>query len=123
MRAEALLPIECSLLPCVDEAKGQFADKDHHRNPRGPAEREDRDGPRIQERGLEIEDDEEDGDQVEAYVELAPRILECGKAALVFAELLRRRLCDPVRRETAIGRNTNVLDNAMAIPRNRRIGR
>ena len=30
---------------------------------------------------------------------------------------------DPVSLETAIGRNTNVLDNAMATPRNRRIGR
>src|SRR3546814_5609507 len=53
---------------------------------------EHRDRPRIEERGFQIEDDEQDRDQIEAHVELAARILERGKAALIFGELFGIRL-------------------------------
>jgi hypothetical protein len=56
--------------------------------------------PREQERRFEVEDDEQDRDEVEAHVELAARVLEGGKAALVFAELLGVRVVRPVSRAT-----------------------
>ena len=65
------------------------------------------DRPGEQERGFEVEDDEPDRHEVEAHVELAARVLERGKAAFVFAELVGVGLCAPVSRETAIGANTN----------------
>src|SRR3546814_6337175 len=67
------LPIERSLLPCIDKAEHQLADEHHHRDPGRPAKVEHRDRPRIEERGFQIEDDEQDSDQIEAHVELAAR--------------------------------------------------
>ena len=46
-------------------------------------------GPRKQERDLEIENDEEDGDEVIAHVEFHAAVFESLEAALVRRELLR----------------------------------
>ena len=62
---------------------------------RSPAGQVEADRPGKQERGFEVEHDEQDRDQVEAHVELAARILERGKAALVLAELLGVRVVRP----------------------------
>ena len=51
------------------------------------ADRVQRDGPREQEGDLEIEHDEEDGDEVVAHVEFHARVLECLEAALVWRQL------------------------------------
>src|SRR3546814_11699791 len=47
-------------------------------------------GPRDDEDDFKVEDDELDGDEVVADVELHPRVLERGEAAFVRGELLRR---------------------------------
>ena len=54
-----------------------------------PADRLEHDDPGEQERHFEVEDDEEDGDQIEAHVELHARVVEGGEAALIGGELLR----------------------------------
>ena len=45
--------------------------------------------PREQEGDLEVEDDEQDRDQIEAHVELHARVVEGVEAALVGRDLLR----------------------------------
>jgi len=47
-----------------------------------------RHGPGEEEGHLQVEDDEEDGDQIEAHVELHPRVVEGVEAALVGRQLL-----------------------------------
>src|SRR5262249_20580705 len=47
-----------------------------------------RHGPGKQEGDLEVEDDEQDGDEVETHVEASARIVERGEAAFVGRELL-----------------------------------
>ena len=53
------------------------------------AELAERDRPREQERDFEIEDDEQDGDQIEAHVEFHARVVEGVEAAFVGRELFR----------------------------------
>ena len=80
--------------------------------------------PGEQERRFEVEHDEQDGDQVEADVELRAAVLERGEAALIFGSAFPASgLCVPVRRLTSIGSTTNAADSASATPRNSRIGR
>src|SRR5258708_28765516 len=64
-----LLPIQRSLAPFVYEADRQHAKKADHRQKSEPADVLQRHRPRKQEGHLEIEDDEQDGDQVEPHIE------------------------------------------------------
>ncbi len=62
-------PFQCLQAPEVDEGSGEDADKKQHfRIPR-PACFADRNRPGVYEHGLEIEDDEEHGDEIEFNVE------------------------------------------------------
>src|SRR3546814_11111615 len=63
------------------------SDLNHHRRPTGPADFFQADRPGKEEGGFEVEDDEKDGDEVEAHVELAARIFKCGKTAFILGQL------------------------------------
>src|SRR3546814_12035333 len=78
-RIAVSLPIERSLLPCIDKAEHQLADEHHHRDPGRPAKVEHRDRPRIEERGFQIEDDEQDREPTEAPGERTARILDLNR--------------------------------------------
>ena len=54
--------------------------------------------PREQEGRFQVEHDEQDRDEVEADVELRPAVLERGKAALIFGELVGVGLVRPGQR-------------------------
>src|ERR1043165_2302727 len=83
------IPFERPLLPLIYEAHGQHAKKQHHRPEAEYAELTERHRPRDQERDFEVENDEQDGYQVEPDVELHARVVEGIEAALVGRELLR----------------------------------
>src|SRR6185369_747516 len=85
----ALFPFQRPLLPCIDEAEPKLDEEEHHRGPAGKTDPAKGDRPWIEECRLEIEDDEEDGYEIEAHVELGAAILERGKSALIFSQLLR----------------------------------
>src|SRR5690606_15181575 len=82
------LPFERSLLPHVNEADQQHADEDAHLDQAEHAEFAEHGRPRHDEDDFQVEDDELDGDEVVADVELHPRIFERGEAAFVGRELL-----------------------------------
>src|SRR5690348_8854212 len=82
-------PIERSLAPLVDEPDGQHAEESDHGQEAEPADVLQRYRPGEQERHLQVEDDEQDGHQVEAHIEAAARIVEWLEAALVSRDLLR----------------------------------
>src|SRR3712207_7741664 len=54
-----------TLFRSVSEAERKLDDEHHHRDPRRPAEAEHRHRPGKEEGGLDVEDDEQDGDEVE----------------------------------------------------------
>src|SRR4029077_17013778 len=67
--------------------------EEHHHGPEaGRTKLAERHRPGKQERHLEVEDDEEDGDQVEADVELQPGVVEGVETALIRRQLFRVRL-------------------------------
>src|SRR6185437_2657411 len=77
------IPFERALLPFIYEADGENA-KEHHHGPEAvETDLAERHRPREQEAHLEIENDEQDGDQVEAHVELHARVVEGVESALV----------------------------------------
>src|SRR5581483_11470869 len=86
------LPFQRPLLPFVDEAHGQHAEEHHHRPEAKLARLAQGDRPGKQKRHLEVEDDEQDRDEIEAHVELAARIAESLESALVGRKLLGIRL-------------------------------
>src|SRR4051812_28923107 len=63
-------PFERALLPLVDESHHEDAEEDEHGDEAEPADVLQHDRPREEERDLEVEEDEEDGHQVVAHVEL-----------------------------------------------------
>ena len=67
------------------------AEEDHHRPEAEGPDLAEGDRPGKQKRDLEIEDDEEQGHEIEAHVELHARIVEGIEAAFIGGELLRRR--------------------------------
>src|ERR1700676_1744502 len=83
------IPFERSLLPLIDEAYRQHAEKQHHRPEAVEAEATERRRPRKQKADFEIENDEEDRDQIETHVEFHPCVVEGVKAALVGGQLFR----------------------------------
>ena len=70
--------------PIVSTARNTIIDQKPN-----SAELAERDGPGEQERHFEVEDDEQDGDQIEAHVELHARVVEGVEAAFVGRELFR----------------------------------
>src|SRR6185312_1650326 len=83
------IPLQRPLLPLIYEADGQDAKEEHHRPEAEMADAAEHDRPGEQEADFEVEDDEEDGDEVEAHVELHARVVEGVEAALVGGELFR----------------------------------
>ena len=70
------LPFESAFLPLINEANRENGkEADHGKEPE-QADMAKTDGPWKQERDLEVEDDEQDGDQVVAHVESPARIVE-----------------------------------------------
>ena len=67
--------------------------EDAHRDQAEEADLSERDRPRKQERDLQVEHDEQDGDEVVAHVELHAGVFEGLEAALVRRELLRVAAC------------------------------
>jgi len=63
-------------------------EEDAHRHEAETADGSERDRPREEEGDLEVEDDEEDGDEVVAHIELHARLFEGLEAALVGGTLL-----------------------------------
>src|SRR5690606_38340577 len=82
--SSVLLPFQGSLFPRIDKAKHQLCYEHHHRRPAGPADLIEADRPRIKERRLQIEDDEQDRDEIETHVKLAARLLKGREAAFIF---------------------------------------
>src|SRR6185437_13527048 len=86
------LPLQRAFAPLVDEADRQHAEKADHRPEAKRADSLQGDRPGKQEGDLEVEDDEEDGDQVVAHIEAAAGIVERLEAAFVSGQLLGVRL-------------------------------
>src|ERR1700675_3736474 len=83
------MPFKRSILPLIDEAYRQHAEKQHHRPEAVEAKVTERRRPRKQKADLEIENDEEDRDQIKTHVEFNPGAIEGIKAALVGGQLFR----------------------------------
>ena len=75
--------------PFIYEAHGQNAKEHHHRPIAVEPEIAQGDGPGKKEAHFKVENDEEDGDEIEAHVELHARIIEGVEAAFVGGKLLR----------------------------------
>src|SRR5215510_14579887 len=85
----ASIPFERPLPPLIDKADRQHC-KEHHHGPEAErAELAEGDRPGKQERHFQIENDEQDGDEIESHVEFHARIVEGIKAAFVGRKLLR----------------------------------
>src|SRR5256714_9822661 len=97
-----LCPFERALAPGVVVADDEDADEDEHFEEREFGEREvvahEDDGPGEEEYGLHVEDEEEHGDDVEAYGETVVRLCRRAYAALVGPRL---RLAVEVRSDEA----------------------
>src|SRR5262245_20658960 len=67
------VPLERALAPDVDEPEREDEEEDHHLDEPEDAEPAEQERPRIEEDDLDVEDDEEDGGEVELDREPAPR--------------------------------------------------
>src|ERR1700683_1044974 len=83
------ITFERSLLPLIDKPDCQHRKKEHHRPETVHPDLTESRSPREQKRHFEIEDDEQNGDQVEADVEFHSRVIEGVEAAFVGRELFR----------------------------------
>src|SRR5262252_9757102 len=79
----ASLPVESALLPLVEEADDQDGRENHHRPEARRADLLERDGPREEERDLEVEQDEQDRHQVVANIEFHARVFKRFEATFV----------------------------------------
>src|SRR6266850_6337247 len=66
-------PLERAFAPYVDEAKRQHEDEHQHLDEAEQPERAEHHGPRVEEDDLDVEDDEQDGGEIEFDRETAPR--------------------------------------------------
>src|SRR3546814_965378 len=80
---QVLLPIERSLLPCINETEHKLANEDHHRHPAGPADLTQADGPGAEKGCFQLEHAEKNGDQLEPHDQRAARNFKCGETALI----------------------------------------
>src|SRR5262249_3944942 len=85
--SEPLFPLEDSLLVRVEPAEGENAEEKRHGTHRPQAKSADRQSPRKEEDGKRIEDDEDEGDEVEPDGELHPRLANGFGATLVILQL------------------------------------
>src|SRR3546814_6704653 len=81
--------LQRSLLPHVDEAEQQHARKDAHLDQTDDPEITEYGRPGHDEDDFQVENDELDGDEVVAHVELHARVLERREPAFVRRQLLR----------------------------------
>src|SRR4051812_8510647 len=79
----SLFPFQRSLHPLVDETHDQDQEEDHHGDKAEQADLIQHHGPGKEERDLQVEQDEQYGDQVVAHVELHARVLEGFEAAFI----------------------------------------
>src|SRR3546814_7272996 len=63
-------PIQRPFLPCIDKADRKLGEENHHRRPAGPADFLQAHGLGKEEGRFEVENDEQNGDQVESHVEI-----------------------------------------------------
>src|SRR5690606_12772818 len=89
------LPFEGSLLPHVNEAEQQQAGEDPHLHEPDHAQVAEHGGPREDEDDFQVEDDELDGDEVVAHVELHARVIERLESGLVGRQLRLARPLGP----------------------------
>src|ERR671930_2302684 len=89
------LPLQSSVVPGVEEAGHQHREKDDHLQETRAAQRAIHDGPRVEEHELDVEQDEENGDQVELHRQMADRQRERNLPALERLRFHRRRLLRP----------------------------
>src|SRR6202162_1315618 len=82
-RVMELIPFQRPLLPLIYEADGENAKEHHHRPEAVETDLAECHGPREQKAHLEVENDEQDGDQIEAHVELHARVVEGVESAFV----------------------------------------
>src|SRR5262252_8084966 len=81
------IPFQRPLPPLIYEADGQNAKEHHNRPETKKPDFAENDGPGEQEADLEIENDEEDGHEIEAHVKPHAGVVKCIEAALVGGEL------------------------------------
>src|SRR5262245_21079650 len=77
------IPFERPLLPLIDKADGEHRKEHHHRQEAVGAEVAEPDCPGEQNRDFEVQNDEQEGDEVEPHVELHAGVVEGIEAALV----------------------------------------
>src|ERR1700679_2502709 len=82
------LPLERAFAPFIDEADGQHAEEGDYRPKAQSADTLEGDGPGKQEGDLEVEDDEQDGNEIIAHVEPAAGVVERVEAAFIGRQLL-----------------------------------
>src|ERR1700722_88972 len=86
------IPFQRSLIPFVNEADRQHAEKKDHRPKSEGANIVKRHSPRKEKGDFQIEDDEEQRDQIEAHVEFHTSVVEGIEAALVSRYFFRIRV-------------------------------
>src|SRR5215510_14525331 len=82
------IPLQGALLQYVDVAHEEHRDEQHHLDQGDPAQVAERHGPGVEEHGLDVEQDEEHGDEIELDREALPRRPERIHATLVGRQLL-----------------------------------
>src|SRR5215813_8222514 len=82
------VPFERPLPPLIDKADREDRKEDHHRPEAEQTDLAEGDRPGKQERDLEVENDEQDGDEIEADVKLHAGVVERIEATFVGGELL-----------------------------------
>src|SRR5215207_4323178 len=85
------LPIERALLPDVSQRDHEGEREHEHGHVTGPPELAQQHGPRVDEHGLDVEDDEQQRHEVELHPESVVRRADRLRAALERARLLSRR--------------------------------
>src|SRR5262249_26389177 len=82
------VPLQSALLQDVDVADEEHRDEQHHLDQGDPAQIAERHGPGVEEHGLDVEEDEQHGDEIELDREPLTRRAQRIDAALVGHELL-----------------------------------
>src|SRR5207344_2990770 len=91
----SLIPFQRPLLPFIYEPDGEDAKEHHHRPEAEKTDLAEDDRPGKQEGHFKVENDEENGNEVEAHIEFHARVIERVEAALAGGEFFGIRL--PIR--------------------------
>jgi len=84
-------PVQGAFFPLVDEAYDQNGQENHHGHKARHTHFLERYSPREQESDFQIEQDEQDGDQVIAHIELHSGVFKSFKAAFIWGIFFRVR--------------------------------